>query len=70
MGLEETRALAQQSNDRVPGGQCICVHDGRPCSEAPSPEPTAERVGLDMWRSRVQELYNVNRDNNWSMTRI
>lgn len=55
-------------NERVPGGQCICVHDERVCSSALSPETTRDGAlkgwtGCEVLSSRVQDLHYVNTDN-------
>lgn len=39
-------------NERVPGGECICVHDERVCSRALSPETTRDRA-LKGWTGCV-----------------
>lgn len=49
-------------NERVPGGQCICVHDERVCSSALSPETTRDGAlkgwtGCEVLSSRVQDLH-------------
>ena len=54
-------------NDRVPGGQCICVHDDRVCSRAAESRTNKigyKRVGPRVrgLSSRVQDLGHVNRE--------